>query len=377
MRPADLDAAIGFLCEADRLKSVRRANVLMDLSRPENSAEHSWHVALLALLCGAGDRAIAMILLHDLVEIDTGDQPIHLDHDAPALAAAEDRAAARLFGMAPGGDALAALWRVFEAHGDADAVLAKRMDHVQPIFQVLLSPRPIPDHVAIVRDNLDRGRAARMASEWPDAVDAARALMRGDRPAGPIAPALALMAEADRLKSVLRASRLIDNSRRENSAEHSWHLGLYALVLAPLAGPGVDVGRVIRMLLIHDLVEIDVGDVPLHAANGTAHAAPERQAAEDRAARRLFGLLPPAQGDGLLALWREFEAAQSPDAVFAKGLDRCQPAIQNLMGGGRGWVEFDVGLTQVQDRVGPAVRAASGPLWAWLDDRLQRHFAPA
>ncbi|MFD2814234.1 HD family hydrolase [Paracoccus aerius] len=78
-----------FLVEADRLKSVDRANVLMDLSRPENSAEHSWHVALQAMVFGASDRAIAMLLLHDLVEIDTGDQPIHLAHDAAALALAE------------------------------------------------------------------------------------------------------------------------------------------------------------------------------------------------------------------------------------------------------------------------------------------------
>ena len=133
----------GFLCEADRLKSVERANVLMDLSRPENSAEHSWHVALYAMVFGASDRAIAMLLLHDLVEIDVGDHPIHLNHDAAALAAAEDAAARRLFGMLPGGDAALALWREFEAGQSADARMAKRMDHVQPMFQVLLAPAPL------------------------------------------------------------------------------------------------------------------------------------------------------------------------------------------------------------------------------------------
>ena len=98
-----LDDAFAFLCEADRLKSVHRASVLMDLSRPENSAEHSWHVALWAMVMGASDRAIAMILIHDLVEIDTGDQPIHLDHDVAGLAIAEAAAADRIFGLAPDG----------------------------------------------------------------------------------------------------------------------------------------------------------------------------------------------------------------------------------------------------------------------------------
>lgn len=173
------DGRIAFLCEADRLKSVGRANVLMDLSRAENSAEHSWHVALYAMIFGASDRAIAMILLHDLVEIDTGDQPIHLHHDRAALARAEAAAARRIFGLAPEGAAWAALWHEFEAAATPDARMAKRMDHVQPLFQVLQAPAPLADHVEIVRDNLDRGRAARLAVEWPDAVAAARGLMSG------------------------------------------------------------------------------------------------------------------------------------------------------------------------------------------------------
>ena len=101
-----------FLCEADRLKSVDRANVLMDLSRPENSAEHSWHVALYAMVFGASDRAIAMLLLHDLVEIDCGDHPIHLDHDLSGVQAAELAAARRLFGMLPDGAPLLATEKV-------------------------------------------------------------------------------------------------------------------------------------------------------------------------------------------------------------------------------------------------------------------------
>ncbi|MFN3278599.1 MAG: HD domain-containing protein [Paracoccus hibiscisoli] len=373
-----LDDAFAFLCEADRLKSVTRANVLMDLSRAENSAEHSWHVALWAMVMGASDRAIAMILLHDLVEIDTGDQPIHLAHDGAGLARAEAAAAARIFGLAPGGAAMAAMWRDFEARADADAVLAKRMDHVQPIFQVLMADAPLADHVAIVRDNLTVGRAARFAREWPEGWDAAQALLAWRAlPGGDLARRLRFLAEADRLKSVQRANRLLDGSRRENSAEHSWHLALYALVLGGLAGPGVDVGRVIRMLLIHDLVEIDVGDVPLHSAGGQAHGSAAVQEAEAAAARRLFGMLPADQGARMQALWAEFEAARSPDAVFAKALDRCQPAVQNLRSGGAGWVEYDVTLAHVEGRVGPWVQAGCPPLWDWLHRGLRVHFAAA
>ncbi|MFV0386322.1 HD domain-containing protein, partial [Paracoccus sp. (in: a-proteobacteria)] len=249
MSDARLAARFAFLAEADRLKSVDRANVLMDLSRPENSAEHSWHVALFGAVFGASDRAIAMLLLHDLVEIDVGDHPIHLTHDAAAVQAAEDTAARRLFGILPEDRALA-LWQEFEAAQTPDAAMAKRMDHVQPLFQVLLAPKPLPEHVRIVRDNMDGGRAARLWDEWPEAMTAASALMDGRAVDGDMGARLAFLAEADRLKSVCRASPLCDGSRRENSAEHSWHLALYALVMAPHAGKGVDIGRVVRMLIL-------------------------------------------------------------------------------------------------------------------------------
>src|SRR5918998_2868994 len=111
-----------------------------------------------------------------------------------------------------------------------------------------------------------------------------------------LAAQMAFLLEADRLKSVLRATTLADESRPENSGEHSWHLALYAMVLADQAGPGVSIDRVVRMLLLHDLVEIDVGDVPLHSANGHAHGSAEVLAKERAAADRIFGLLPPDLG---------------------------------------------------------------------------------
>lgn len=175
--------------------------------------------------------------------------------------------------------------------------------------------------------------------------------------------------EADRLKSVLRATTLVDGSRPENSGEHSWHLALYALVLADQAAPGVDINRVIRMLLIHDLVEIDVGDVPIHSQNGLAHASEATVAAEANAADRIFGLLPPDLRDGLRALWDEFEAARTPDALFAKALDRVQPVMANLMSGGGTWKTYDVTYAQLESRVGSKIAKGAPGLWDWVKEK--------
>jgi putative hydrolase of HD superfamily len=187
----------------------------------------------------------------------------------------------------------------------------------------------------------------------------------------------AFLNEADRLKSVLRATTLVDGSRRENSGEHSWHLALYALVLADQAGPGVDINRVIRMLLIHDLVEIDVGDVPIHSANGAAHSSAETLAAEARAADRIFGMLPNDLCDDLRALWQEFEAAVTPDAIFAKSLDRVQPVMANLMSGGGTWVEYNVTAEQLESRVGVKIARGAPRLWDWVKQKTAVYFTKA
>ena len=180
--------------------------------------------------------------------------------------------------------------------------------------------------------------------------------------------------EADKLKSVLRATTLVDGSRPENSGEHSWHLALYALVLADQSAPGVSIDRVIRMLLIHDLVEIDVGDVPIHSANGQAHGSDQTLAAEAAAADRIFGMLPRDLGDDLKALWQEFEAAQTPDAVFAKALDRVQPVMANLMSGGGTWKTYDVTAAQLQDRVGVKIARGAPALWDWVRGKTKAYF---
>jgi putative hydrolase of HD superfamily len=185
----------------------------------------------------------------------------------------------------------------------------------------------------------------------------------------------AFLNEADRLKSVLRATTLCDGSRPENSGEHSWHLALYALTLADHAPPGVSIDRVIRMLLLHDLVEIDVGDVPIHSANGTAHASTETQAAESRAADRIFGLLPPDLAASFRALWEEFEATETPDAIFAKSLDRVQPVMANLQSGGGTWITYNVTLDQLDSRVGSKIARGAPRLWDWVRGQCLRFFA--
>lgn len=181
---------------------------------------------------------------------------------------------------------------------------------------------------------------------------------------------LAFLKEIDRLKSIIRLSPLIDRSRRENSAEHSWHLAMYALVLAEHAAGQVDVARVIKMLLIHDIVEIDAGDVPFHVpASHVGQAEREQLAAE-----RIFGLLPAAQAGEMLALWQEFEAAASDDARFAKALDRFQPMLHNAATDGGTWVECAVTLEQVKSRCQPPIAGGAPRLWAAAEEMAEAHF---
>ena len=184
----------------------------------------------------------------------------------------------------------------------------------------------------------------------------------------------AFLNEADKLKSVLRATTLCDGSRRENSGEHSWHLTLYALVLADQAAPGVDINRVIKMLILHDLVEIDVGDVPIHSAGGTAHGSVETARAEARAADRIFGLLPSDLRYDLRGLWDEFETATTPDAIFAKSLDRVQPVMHNLASGGGTWVEYNVTAEQLEARVGVKIAKGAPGLWDWIQGKTRAFF---
>lgn len=182
---------------------------------------------------------------------------------------------------------------------------------------------------------------------------------------------LNFLKEIDRLKTVMRQSPLLDQSRKENSAEHSWHLAMYALILNEHACATVDIGRVIQMLLLHDIVEIDVGDFPIHGGSSNGLQAE----LESRAALRLFGLLPQEQGNECLKLWQEFERAETEDAKFAKALDRFQPLLVNVFTSGGTWTESGISLEQVFSRYGPAIKQGAPALWAVCERWLTQHFA--
>jgi putative hydrolase of HD superfamily len=173
---------------------------------------------------------------------------------------------------------------------------------------------------------------------------------------------LAFLVDADRLKAVLRQTLLCDGSRRENSAEHSWHLALMATVLAEHADGPVDVPRVIRILLVHDLVEIDAGDT--FAYDTTANA--DRETRERLAADRIFGLLPVEQGRELRELWDEFETRATPEARFAVALDRLQPLLNNHYSRGGSWRTHGITRNQVFHRMEP-IRDTLPGLWPMVE----------
>lgn len=170
----------------------------------------------------------------------------------------------------------------------------------------------------------------------------------------------AFLEEIDREKFITRQTYLTGAARLENDAEHAWHIAVMAALLAEYANEPVDAGKVMLMLLIHDLVEIDAGDTWAYA--GVPKEAQHEK--EARGADRLFGLLPDDQGRALRVLWDEFEAGETAEAKFAHTLDNLQPMMQNHMTGGRMWREKGVALSQVKRR---NARTADGSetLWAY------------
>lgn len=379
-----LEAQFAFLLEADRLRGIERQNLILDCSRRENSAEHSWHLALYALVLApfAGPevtitRVIQMLLLHDLVEIDAGDHPIDADVDWQAVAQAEHAAASRLFGLLPSdqGAELLELWHEFELAESPDARFAKHLDHCQPIFQTLYGASPLPDHIKVVHGNLFGGRAAALEQGLPEAYFHAISLLgeTTDKDCSALTQRLPFLNEADALKTVLRATWIGDGTRPENSAEHSWHIMLYGWILSEHAKAEINISRVINMLLLHDIVEVDAGDAPIHGTQ-SPQAQQAQEALEQAAADRLFGLLPAPQSEEFRTLWDEFEAARSPDAVFAKAIDRVQPVLLNLLNGGGSWLEYDVSFEQVQSRVGVKVTRGAPAVWSYVENRIAPWF---
>ena len=164
--------------------------------------------------------------------------------------------------------------------------------------------------------------------------------------------------EIDKEKEVFRQSFLCSGSRRENDAEHAWHMALMAVVLQEYANEDIDLLKVITMLLIHDVVEIDAGDTYAYDTEGLKTQA----AREEKAALRIFGLLPDDQAEHLLSLFREFEAAETAEAKFAKALDNVQPVMQNDASGGRDWREKGIRLSQA---IGRQKKTALGSQILW------------
>lgn len=188
-----------------------------------------------------------------------------------------------------------------------------------------------------------------------------------DRISLPLTQQLQFIVEIDRLKQVLRQTLITEATRRENSAEHSWHIAMMAIVLAEYAPAGVEILRAIKMLLIHDLVEIDAGDTFCYDLQGNQGKA----AREAQAADRLFGLLPAQQGKELRQLWDEFEAQATPTAQFAAALDRIQPFLQNLYTQGGTWKQYGIYRNQVMQRMKP-VATGLPHLWAWVQQAIDQ-----
>jgi putative hydrolase of HD superfamily len=178
---------------------------------------------------------------------------------------------------------------------------------------------------------------------------------------------MAFVVEADKLKSVRRQTLLMDRSRHENPAEHSWHLALMAFLLAEHANaPGLDLLKVVRMVILHDLVEIDAGDTFCYDAEGVQ----DQHLRERRAADRIFGLLPEDQAASFRSAWEEFEAGETPEAQFAAAIDRIQPMLNNLHTGGASWQRHGVRKAQVQER-NAGGRAGSTALWAYAERLIE------
>lgn len=176
---------------------------------------------------------------------------------------------------------------------------------------------------------------------------------------------LDFIVEIDKLKGVLRRSRLINKDRYENSAEHSWHVALMAVMLAEHANEAVNLMRVVKMLLVHDIVEIDAGDTYAYDESGKQ----SQQAREQAAAARLFGLLPEDQADEYTDLFNEFDARETSESRYANAVDRLMPLMHNVYSQGQEWQKHGITKAQVIQRIGP-VADGSEALWAVAEDLI-------
>lgn len=173
---------------------------------------------------------------------------------------------------------------------------------------------------------------------------------------------VAFIHEIDKLKYIQRKTRLFNSDRRENDAEHSWHLAMMALTLAEHSNEPVDILKVLKMLLIHDLVEIDSGDVFLYDTI-VNH---DNTEAERKAAERIFGLLPAKQAEEFVAIWEEFETGDTAEARFARSMDRFEPILQNVSNQGGTWTEHNVPYDTVMDKT-RKIEHGSKTIWDFTE----------
>lgn len=176
---------------------------------------------------------------------------------------------------------------------------------------------------------------------------------------------IAFIKEIDKVKYIQRKTKLFNSDRNENDAEHSWHLAIMAVVLAEHSNENIDVLKVIKMLLIHDIVEIDAGDTFIYDTQKNHSNTDE----ERLAANRIFGLLPKAQAEELIEIWEEFEAGETKEAKFAKSMDRLEPLLQNTSNNGGTWAEFGVDYDKVYNKK-KVIKEGSEVIWDYAENLI-------
>ena len=181
---------------------------------------------------------------------------------------------------------------------------------------------------------------------------------------------LRFTAEIDKMTSILRRTMLIDGSRRENDAEHSWHIAVMALIFEEYATEPVDVSRSVKMCVVHDLIEIYAGDTFAYDVAGNADKA-EREAA---AADKLFAQLPEKQGAEIRSLWEEFDSMETPDSKYAACMDRLQPFLHNTLTGGHTWVESGTARSSVEKRMS-IIKDFMPEVYKWVEKNLDNAIA--
>ena len=385
---------VAFIHEIDKIKYIQRKTRLFNSDRNENDAEHSWHLAVMAIVLAQHSnesidtlKVIKMLLIHDVVEIDAGDIFLYdtvLNHDNTE---AERKAAERIFGLLPAEQAteLTAIWEEFEAGETPEARFARSMDRLEPLLQNVSNKGGTwreynvgYDQVVQKKSIIKQGSqvlwafAKTLIDESAEKGFLEKRIKEEGQTGRPqeqylniatidfehLLQQVAFIHEIDKIKYIQRKSRLFNSDRNENDAEHSWHLAVMAIILAQHSNESIDILKVVKMLLIHDVVEIDAGDIFLYDTV-LSH---DNTEAERKAAERIFGLLPPEQATELIAIWEEFEVGETPEAKFARSMDRLEPLLQNVSNNGGAWREHNVKYEQIMQKNG-VIQYGSHTLW--------------